>query len=97
MPATWDADVSAPSCNIYIRASSDTPNYLGFTFYDQRKQHLNGKGIVGGTMDLLSSNKLHWKLNEKKGLWYALEEIIRKICFLLRKNGFLVAFQCPQT
>ena len=24
-------------------------------------------------MDLLSSNKLHWKLNEKKGLWYALE------------------------
>ena len=33
MPATWDADVSAPSCNIYIRASSDTPNYLGFTFY----------------------------------------------------------------
>lgn len=73
IPAIWDASISAPSCNIYINAISDISNYLGFTFYDQRKQHLNGKGIVGGTMDLLSSNKLHWKLNEKKGLWYALE------------------------
>mgnify|MGYP000780485798 FL=1 len=24
-------------------------------------------------MDLTASNKLHWKLDEKKGLWYALE------------------------
>lgn len=73
IPTIWDASISAPSCNIYINAISDTPNYLGFTFYGQCKQHLNGKGIVGGTMNLLSSNNLHWKLDERKDLWYALE------------------------
>ncbi|WP_291530233.1 DUF6705 family protein [Bacteroides sp. UBA939] len=73
IPAKWDASISAPSCNIYINAISNTSNYLGFTFYDQSKQHLNGKGILGGTMDLLAPNKLHWKLNEKEGLWVALE------------------------
>ncbi len=73
MPATWVPGISAPSCNIFIKGSSNTPNYLGFTFYDQRKKHLNGEGISGGTMDLLAPNKLHWKLNEKEGLWVALE------------------------
>ena len=73
LPTTWDIYTFAPLCNIYIEAYSTTPNYLGFTFYDQRKLHLNGEGILGGTMDLTASNKLHWKLDEKKGLWYALE------------------------
>lgn len=73
MPIAWDAGVPAPSCNIYIRASSNTPNYLGFTFYDQRKKHINGRGILGGTMDLIAPNKLRWKLDEKEGLWAMLE------------------------
>lgn len=73
IPASWDSGISAPLCNIYIDASSDTPNYLGFTFYDQRKKHINGTGIPCGTMDLIAPNKLHWKLNEKEGLWYMLE------------------------
>ncbi|WP_291530232.1 DUF6705 family protein [Bacteroides sp. UBA939] len=73
IPITWETKTPAPLHNIYIDASSNTPNYLGFTFYDQRKKHLNGKGISGGTMDLLAPNKLHWKLNEKEGLWVALE------------------------
>ena len=61
LPTTWDIYTFAPLCNIYIEAYSTTPNYLGFTFYDQRKLHLNGEGILGGTMDLTASNKLHWK------------------------------------
>jgi len=38
IPPSWDANIPAPSCNIYIRGFSNTPNYLGFTFYDQRMQ-----------------------------------------------------------
>ena len=73
MPTTWDAGVSAPSCNIYISGVSNTPNYLGFTFYDQRKQHINGTGIPGGKMELIAPNKLHWTLDEEDGLWAILE------------------------
>ncbi|ADV42403.1 DUF6705 family protein [Bacteroides helcogenes] len=73
MPTTWDAGVSAPSGNIYIDGFSITPNYLGFTFYDQRKQHINGTGIPGGKMRLIAPNKLHWELNEEEGLWAILE------------------------
>lgn len=73
MPTAWDVNTLAPLCNIYIEASSDTPNYLGFSFYDQQKLHLNGKGISGGTMKLEAPDKLHWKLDEKRGLWLELE------------------------
>lgn len=72
-PTFWDLEIPAPSCNIYIDGTSNMRNYLGFTFYDQRKKHLDGKGILGGTMDLLAPNKLHWKLDEKAGLWIMLE------------------------
>lgn len=73
MPATWDMGTFAPNYNIFINAVSDSPNYVGFTFYDQRKKHLDGKGILGGKMKLLAPNKLHWKLDEKAGLWIMLE------------------------
>ncbi len=75
LPTIWDVKMStsAPSYNIYIDASSNTPNYLGFTFYDQRKKHINGKGIPGGKMRLIAPNKLHWTLDEEDGLWAILE------------------------
>lgn len=73
LPATWEAGILAPLGNIYINAISDTPNYLGFTFYDQRKKHINGTGIPGGKMWLLAPDKLHWTLNEEEGLWAILE------------------------
>ena len=73
IPATWDAGVLASLGNIYIDAFSDTPNYLGFTFYDQRKKHINGTGIPAGEMWLLAPDKLHWILDEKDGLWARLE------------------------
>jgi len=73
IPTTWNGSTHAPSCNIYLYASSDTPNYLGFTFYDQRMQHINGTGIPGGKMNLIGSDKLHWKLNEEDGLYVMLE------------------------
>ena len=43
-----------------------------FYFYDQRKKHFGGKGILGGKILLLSSDKIRWHLDEKLGL--ALEE-----------------------
>ena len=74
MPSIWNVYTSAPSNNIYIRAiNGDTPTWLGFKFYDQRKKHLNGKGIGGGRIELIAPNKIHWTLNESKGLWHYLE------------------------
>jgi len=74
IPAVWDVNTPAPSNNIYIVALNDnTPNFLGFGFYDQRKKHLNGEGIGGGKIELLAPNKIHWTLNEWEGLWYMLE------------------------
>ncbi|MDU0978972.1 MAG: DUF6705 family protein [Phocaeicola vulgatus] len=48
------------------------PNRVGVLFYDQRKKHFGGKGILGGKILLLSSDKIRWHLDEKLGL--ALEE-----------------------
>ena len=75
MPMVWDVSKSsAPTNNIYITAANDnTPNLLGFEFYDQRKKHLNGRGITGGKIELLAPNKIHWTLNEWEGLWPWLE------------------------
>ncbi|MDR0962957.1 MAG: hypothetical protein LBM62_10475 [Mediterranea sp.] len=42
---------------------------IGFRFFDQRKKHAEGKGLVGGQIKLLSPNTLHWTLNEEVGLW----------------------------
>lgn len=73
MPMSWNYKTPAPQCNIYIKAFSVSADYLGFTFYDQRKQHADGKGIPCGRMDLIAPNKLHWKLNEYEGLWWLYE------------------------
>ena len=60
---------------IYIRAYNSRyyPNLLGFLFFDMKKKHLFGEGLPCNVMTLLSSDKLHWKLNEKEGLWFRLE------------------------
>lgn len=74
IPEKWfERESTAPSNNIFIEAVSDTPDYLSFTFYDQRKQHADGKGLSCGSMDLITPNKLHWKLNEYEGLWWRYE------------------------
>ncbi len=73
IPSVWDVHSPAPSKNIYIVASGNTLNRVGTTFYDQRKKHLNGKGIGGGRIELIAPNKIHWTLNEREGLWPWLE------------------------
>ena len=73
IPSVWDVHSPAPSKNIYIVASGNTLNRVGTTFYDQRKKHLNGKGIGGGVIKLITPNKIHWTLNEREGLWPWLE------------------------
>ncbi|MBQ8501317.1 MAG: hypothetical protein IJ494_03280 [Bacteroides sp.] len=61
--------------NIYIDAAYHLPaeQYLGFMFYDQRKKHFNGEGILGGVMKLITFNQLHWTLDEKYGIWHKIE------------------------
>jgi len=73
IPSVWNVYDPAPSKNIYIVASGNTLNRVGTTFYDQRKKHLNGKGIGGGRIELIAPNKIHWTLNEREGLWPWLE------------------------
>ena len=60
---------------IYIRAYNDRdyPNLLGFLFFDMKKKHVFGEGLLANVMTLLAPGKMHWKLNEKESLWYALE------------------------
>ena len=75
IPFVWDVYNPAPSKNIYIVVyyNDQFPARQGFMFYDQRKKHLNGEGIGGGKIELIAPNKIHWTLNERKGLWHYLE------------------------
>ena len=75
LPAVYDANYKAPDCGVYIWAYNDLSysNLLGFTFYDMKKKHIFGQGLPANVMTLLSSGKMHWKLNEKKGVWFMLE------------------------
>jgi hypothetical protein len=73
MPFEWKVDTSsAPSNHIYINALGNTPDRVGFTFYDQSKKHLDGRGITGGEMKLISPTRLHWTLDELSGLRWTL-------------------------
>lgn len=76
LPSFWDYSISPKPRNLYIWATNSTynprivdPNTLGVMFYDQRKRHFGGKGLTGGLIQLLSPNKIHWKLDEKRGIW----------------------------
>ena len=60
--------------HIYIRgAYFPDRKSNGFTFYDQRMRHFDGNGIIAGSFEFIAPNKLHWTLNEKKGIWNATE------------------------
>ena len=73
-PAVYDSKLSAPSCGIYIKAPYGYDSgYLGFTFYDMEKKHIYGTGLPCNWMTLLAPDKLHWKLNEREGVWAILE------------------------
>ena len=61
--------------NLYIKGSyhiSDGQS-VEFKFRDQRKKHFNGEGILGGVMEFITPNKLHWTLDEKVGIWWETE------------------------
>ena len=71
----YDLGCNASLQNIYITATGvhDLPNEYGFTFYDQRKKHFNGKGISGGSLQMISSGKLKWSIDEEYGIWLEVE------------------------
>ena len=78
LPAVYIRTAEHPKLSdagIYIRAYN-SPYYsdmLGFLFFDMKKKHIFGEELPCNVMILLSSDKLHWKLNEKEGLWFRLE------------------------
>ena len=78
LPAVYIRTAEHPKLSdagIYIRAYN-SPYYsdmLGFLFFDMKKKHIFGEELPCNVMTLLSSDKLHWKLNEKEGLWFRLE------------------------
>lgn len=76
LPVSWNYRTEPKPRNLYIWATNSsyhiedvTPNFLGVMFYDQRKKHFGGKGLGGGLIQLLSPDKIHWKLDEKRGIW----------------------------
>ena len=74
LPAFWDTSkTSAPSLGIYIIGSHANNTSLGFSFYDMEKKHIYGTGLPCNWMTLLAPDKLHWKLNEREGVWAILE------------------------
>lgn len=60
--------------HVYIRGVCfPKREYVGFIFYDQRKKHFNGKGICAGVLKPIGTDKLHWTLDEKEGIWMETE------------------------
>ncbi len=59
-----------PEEHVYLTALTlEYPAHaLGIRFFDQRKKHLNGEGIIGGYIEMVEKGKLRWYLNERRGL-----------------------------
>ena len=80
LPVHWNYSTQPQPRNLYIWATNNAyhvedvyPDLFRVMFYDQRKRHFGGKGLTGGMIQLLSPNKIHWKLDEKRGIWNATE------------------------
>ena len=75
IPDVFDTRDNHADCGVYLwtTLNLDNSNEVGFVFYDMKKKHIFGKGLPANVMTLLSPDKLHWKLNEKEGLWFMLE------------------------
>lgn len=69
----WNVYTPAPNNHIYIIGTQTGNLYINFEFYDQRKLHNNGKGYLGGVIDLISTNQIHWQLDEMVGRFQAYE------------------------
>lgn len=70
MPHFWNpSEQSRSSCHFYIRGLDNyNKTLLNVKFYDQSKRHFDGKGILGGKIELLSPTTLHWTLDEWAGV-----------------------------
>ena len=71
----WNLGSNPSLQHIYINAIKKygRMDKYGFTFYDQRKRHFNGKGISGGNLTLLTPNRLKWEIDEEAGIWFEIE------------------------
>lgn len=44
-----------------------------FKFFDQRKRHFDGNGILGGKLTIISPDILRWDIDENLGIWFEIE------------------------
>ncbi len=86
LPTCWK--FSTTNKNLYIWATNYSyhkhkvnPNSLRFTFWDQKKRHYNGNGIMAGTINLLSPNKIRWILDEIEGIRATIDQTADPIGF----------------
>jgi len=86
LPACWKTFTTTN--NLYIWATNYSPNKqdinpnsLRFTFWDQKKRHYDGNGIMAGTINLLSPNKIRWILDEIEGIRATIDQTADPIGF----------------
>ena len=95
LPTHWKP--ATKTSNLYIWATNYSyneqrvdPNSLTFTFWDQKKKHFDGNGIMAGTIKLLSSNKIQWILDEKAGIRATIDIIADPIGFSVPTDAIMI-------
>ena len=66
------------------------PNSLRFTFWDQKKRHYDGNGIMAGTINLLSPNKIRWILDEIEGIRATIDQTADPIGFSVPTDVIMI-------
>lgn len=83
--------------NLYIWATNYSPNErdvdpnsLRFIFWDQKKRHYDGNGIMAGTINLLPPNKIRWILDEIEGIRATIDQTADPIGFSVPTDVIMI-------
>lgn len=95
LPACWKTFTTTN--NLYIWATNYSPNEqdvdpnsLRFTFWDQKKRHYDGNGIMAGIINLLSPNKIRWILDEIEGIRATIDQTADPIGFSVPTDVIMI-------
>ena len=95
LPTYWKS--STKPNNLYIWATNYSlnkqdvdPNSLRFIFWDQKKRHYDGNGIMAGTINLLPPNKIRWILDEIEGIRATIDQTADPIGFSVPTDVIMI-------
>ncbi len=71
---------------LFTQQTGYQPQQPKFTFWDQKKRHYDGNGIMAGTINLLSPNKIRWILDEIEGIRATIDQTADPIGFSVRQT-----------